>query len=370
MINPEREKYLGLYGSGSAPRYGHSNHGGGSLRLLAKWQPASVLDIGCGYNEFARQVRAQHPEARVMGIDFACPGADLQADLATGLPWADGEWDLATAFDVLEHLRPEQVDAALAEMARVSRRFCVSIAYQDSVIRWKGQTLHPTVRPESWWVTRLMRAGAIGIGSQGRYLYGTWQPRLPMGPQTDVVLVGNGPGLLRAPLGPAIDRFSEVVRFNDWVTAGFERHTGERVTWWSAFFKGHEKPLRHSRVLALHERDQMPAGIYECHRVPGRFFQRMWDRVRERAQWRAGLSEAPPERLLASSGLTVAVYLLEVGGVEVVHLAGFDHFRKDHSGQHHYWLPRTFGRPKEHDGDLEAALIGELEAAGRIVRLG
>jgi hypothetical protein len=47
-------------------------------------------------------------------------------------------------------------------------------------------------------------------------------------------------------------------------------------------------------------------------------------------------------------------------------LAGFDHFNKAHSSQHHYWNPGPFTRPKEHDGDAEATLLDAFHKQNRI----
>lgn len=169
----EQEVYDAIYQSSAHKGYGHSNHGRDAVALVR--DAKSLVDIGCGHNEFVRGIEVSG--IRAVGVDFACPSADVIA-CATALPFADKEFDVATSFDALEHLLPEQVPTALREIARVSHRFCFSICHRASVITWQGRNLHPTVQSESWWIDRIREAGAEGVAKQGRYLTGTWtQPR-------------------------------------------------------------------------------------------------------------------------------------------------------------------------------------------------
>lgn len=168
----EIEKYQGIYANPSAYRgYGHSNHGRGAAALMEGIK--SLCDIGCGHNEFVKTQRTLRADMPAVGVDFACPGADVQA-AATALPFVDKQWDMLTSFDMLEHLLPEEVGPALREFARVSSRFCFSICYRASVITWQGANLHPTVQPESWWVGEISRAGGVNIRKVGNYLTGDW----------------------------------------------------------------------------------------------------------------------------------------------------------------------------------------------------
>ena len=106
--------------------------------------PESVLDVGCGEGvltvEWAErlgdtQVGADAPRGtggRVVGIDLddpklrteweqrSRPNLEFRAEEATRLSFADSEFDLASAIEVLEHV-PEP-EATVAEMARVARR--------------------------------------------------------------------------------------------------------------------------------------------------------------------------------------------------------------------------------------------------------
>lgn len=348
------------------PKYGHSNHGARAVPILEKWKAESIVDVGCGYNEFARSVR-EKMGVRSVGVDFACPGADVICP-AYKLPFSDAEFDVVTSFDMMEHLLPEEVDPTLAEMRRVSQRFIVSISYQDSVNKWKGQTLHPTVRPESWWMTRLVRAGAIGIAKQGRYITGRWQTPLRIDPKSSVILVGNGPSLIQTKRGKFIDTFDEVIRFNNFAIKGFEEFTGRKTTLWSAFFKKPEDEARFPRAFCIHERDKPLPGVAISYSMASWFYDRVRKQVQERSLWWSGFQK-DTSPILASSGLLLTAYLLEVVGVEQVFVAGFDHFSKAKSGQHHYWLPQSFKKPAEHDGDVEAAMFEELAKAGRVIRI-
>jgi hypothetical protein len=363
----ELEKYQGIYGSVAFSSYGHTCHGARAVPIIARWQPKTVIDVGCGHNEFAQRLRQALPESSIIGCDFACASADLIC-WAHEIPGPDKNFDVVTAFDVLEHLLPEDVDRTLAEWARISQRFCVSISYVDSKNRWQGQTLHPTVRPESWWIDRLMRAGAIEIRVEGRFIHGRWIKPLRIAKDAKVVLVGNGPSILAQELGEQIDEFDEIVRFNDYVTAGFERHTGNKTTLWSCFAPISKK-AQHHRILLPHEQTTADLTASEVYKVPARHYNELRRIIQERALVRSGYRR-DVAILLPSSGLLAATYLLNVVGVDRLSLIGFDHFAKDRSRQHHYWLPGAFGRPKEHDGDVEGDIFDELRKAGRIFNIG
>ena len=170
----EAAKYAALYQSGLLPRYGHSNHGKSILDAVVAGEPESLLDVGCGYNEFVTALRRKMPNVRAVGVDFACPGADIQA-AATSLPFTDAEFDMLTAFDVLEHVLPGDVDNTLREMSRVSRRFVFAICYGPGKATWEGKSLHPTIRAEAWWLGKIAAAGAVDVQVEGRFISGRWQ---------------------------------------------------------------------------------------------------------------------------------------------------------------------------------------------------
>jgi 2-polyprenyl-3-methyl-5-hydroxy-6-metoxy-1,4-benzoquinol methylase len=109
--------------------------------LFTEAVPESVLDIGCGEGVLTEQWAAALGTGRIVGTDLEDP--KLRAEWATrtrpnlrfeampveSLSFADDEFDLVAATEVLEHVSdPEQ---AVAEMARVARRWLlVSVPHE------------------------------------------------------------------------------------------------------------------------------------------------------------------------------------------------------------------------------------------------
>jgi 2-polyprenyl-3-methyl-5-hydroxy-6-metoxy-1,4-benzoquinol methylase len=113
--------------------------------LFSQAAPSSVLDVGCGEGvlteQWAVQLEASSAPSRVVGVDLDDP--KLAAEWSTrqrpnlrftpmtveALEFADDEFDLVAATEVLEHV-PEP-ERALAEMARVaSRSLLVSVPHE------------------------------------------------------------------------------------------------------------------------------------------------------------------------------------------------------------------------------------------------
>jgi SAM-dependent methyltransferase len=84
-----------------------------------------IVDIGCG----RLGLRAYEPGLDITGVDVAprpeYPGPFVQADATRGLPFADGEFDLAYCSSVIEHLPPEHREAFARELRRVARGWYV-----------------------------------------------------------------------------------------------------------------------------------------------------------------------------------------------------------------------------------------------------
>jgi 2-polyprenyl-3-methyl-5-hydroxy-6-metoxy-1,4-benzoquinol methylase len=100
--------------------------------LLRSSEPQSVLDIGCGEGVLTHRWATEFAPRRVVGIDLddpliaaewakrSAPNLEFIAQRAEDLPFAENEFDLATAIEVLEHV-PDPAHT-LAEMARCAER--------------------------------------------------------------------------------------------------------------------------------------------------------------------------------------------------------------------------------------------------------
>jgi 2-polyprenyl-3-methyl-5-hydroxy-6-metoxy-1,4-benzoquinol methylase len=107
--------------------------------------PSSILDVGCGEGVLTHKW-AQALEGRVVGIDLEdpaiqaewekrqAPNLEYRVMKAEKLPFADDEFDLAAAIEVLEHVPdPEHT---VAEMARVAGSHLIVSVPREPL--WRG----------------------------------------------------------------------------------------------------------------------------------------------------------------------------------------------------------------------------------------
>ena len=113
--------------------------------LFVQANPESLLDVGCGEGVLTHQW-APRIDGRVVGIDLddpalhaewekrQAPNLEYMVMKAENLPFGAGEFDTATAIEVLEHVPdPEHT---VAEMARVAKRWLLVSVPREPL--WRG----------------------------------------------------------------------------------------------------------------------------------------------------------------------------------------------------------------------------------------
>jgi SAM-dependent methyltransferase len=108
--------------------------------------PTSVLDVGCGEGVLTHEWAGRLGDRRIVGIDLddeqlrsewekrQRPNLEYRCEEATRLSFADDEFDMATAIEVLEHV-PDP-EATVAEMARVAQRHLLVSVPREPL--WRG----------------------------------------------------------------------------------------------------------------------------------------------------------------------------------------------------------------------------------------
>jgi SAM-dependent methyltransferase len=135
---------------------GDRRFGYGGMRYDGRWRKVAdamaahyglkagdrVLDIGCGKGFLLYDLTQAVPGLEVSGLDISRYGIEnakeeirprLEAGNCTALPYPDHSFDLVLSINTFHNLRNFELDAALREMVRVSRRhryICVE-SYRD-----------------------------------------------------------------------------------------------------------------------------------------------------------------------------------------------------------------------------------------------
>ncbi len=136
---------------------------------LFKLQPcASILEIGCAkgfilLEFFKRGFKVRGLDASKYAIENSPEEVREYISLhnASELPFDDNSFDMVLAKEVLPHLDEMGALCMISECMRVARRGSVFLEIQCSddqqgqemMVKW--DSTHKTVKPKSWWKTKL-----------------------------------------------------------------------------------------------------------------------------------------------------------------------------------------------------------------------
>lgn len=122
---------------------------------------ARIVDVGCG----TLGLRALEPARDITGVDRAdrptYPGPFVRADVLEGLPFADGEFDLAYCSSVIEHIAPADRARFAEEVTRVARGVFVQTP------AWSFPVEPHALLPFAHWLPAALRRRYWNLGAAG-----------------------------------------------------------------------------------------------------------------------------------------------------------------------------------------------------------
>ena len=138
--------------------YAHPDYHMGLARMAASTAALTAvpcrgtyLDVGTGRGEML-QVATSLGFDDVTGTEVIDEllGHDVIFAAVHDLPFADGEFNVVTFLDVLEHILPEDTNVALSELARVASDHLIITAANYSS-KSLGEELHINIREYPFW---------------------------------------------------------------------------------------------------------------------------------------------------------------------------------------------------------------------------
>ena len=216
-INDQIDLKWEKYGRGYFNEYPGRDHIDQMLILRGLRSITSILDVGCGYNEFLKLLPMINPifgGDKLVGVDIACPGADIIAAAHNMPTIRNNSFDLITSLDCMEHIPEEEVDLALDEFKRVGKRIYLEISLNHSYTKIDGEPVHVCVKPAEWWMKKI----------RDRFLYYNIICQTEKGHSKKIVVYGSKDyepclsyvwsGISKPPPCPILDLMNQLVQYH------------------------------------------------------------------------------------------------------------------------------------------------------------
>src|SRR4030042_1585271 len=120
------------------------------LELLKKKGVTSILDVGCGTGPIYEIIKHHEMDFKYKGVDYAKTFIDwakkefseteFEVQDARELKEEDDSWDCVVLMHALDHIK--QYDKAIAEAARVAKRYVCIILWRAFQIEGVGTTIN------------------------------------------------------------------------------------------------------------------------------------------------------------------------------------------------------------------------------------
>ena len=127
--------------------------------IVREYHPSTVLDVGCAMGFLVEALRKRGVDAKGIDVsEYAISQVHESVaehcgvgSLSEPLP---GRYDLVTCIEVLEHIPPEQADAAIANLCAAGDQLLVSTSPRDY-----SEPTHLNVQPPEFWSAAFAREG-------------------------------------------------------------------------------------------------------------------------------------------------------------------------------------------------------------------
>ncbi len=156
--------YRAYTGIGEHLEYDRSEHwltffGGVGDQIVRRLSPRTVLDAGCAIGLLVEALVQRGVDAR--GIDVSEYAVSQVPDVLSGRVSVgsvtepiEGSFDLVTCIEVIEHIPPSQLGAAVANLTAVTDTLLLSTTPEH----WEEPT-HVNVQPPEYWASLLAEYG-------------------------------------------------------------------------------------------------------------------------------------------------------------------------------------------------------------------
>lgn len=147
------------------------SHSYGLIEYLCKHcEFKTILDIGASTGAAVEKLNARGKSA--LGLEtsfFAVTRANqfkrpVLWGESTRIPFPNNHVDIVMSTDMMEHLRPEDVEQSISEACRVASKYvAMKISSMDEAAGWGKKVgvdnLHLTVQPIEWWQEKFLSHG-------------------------------------------------------------------------------------------------------------------------------------------------------------------------------------------------------------------
>lgn len=162
----------------------------------------------------------------------------------------------------------------------------------------------------------------------------------------EVLLIGNGPSCLNNEFGELIDSHETIVRFNDFITKGYEEYVGSKTDVWVKT----KKSIKHDNDKFKHKYYVHPRVLNSSDNELSRLHEKGYEIIP--VNFHDNIDKLIKGNSWATTGLVMIYYFMEMGYKVSIH--GFDFFE---NGVHYY---NDGSKMVGHKPDLEKEIVTNL----------